>query len=100
VPAWVRDGAILPLADPVVCTRDLRHAPVTFRCFGPRASGRYWQDDGATFACERGVFNDWQLDLRRGKLTAQARHAGYRPPRRQYFAESGRRRWALSGLGT
>jgi alpha-glucosidase len=87
VPALVRDGAILPLAGPVQHTGELAAADIVFRVFGRRARGRYWQDDGATFAHQRGVFNDWQLTFARGRFTAQASHAGFRPARRRYFYE-------------
>lgn len=94
-PVFVRQGAILPMAGPVQNTRELASAPITFRCFGNRASGRYWQDDGTSLGYERGEYNEWVLRLNRGRFSSTCVHRGYQPSPRQYFFESQRRCHAL-----
>jgi alpha-glucosidase len=93
-PAFVREGAILPLASSVQHTGELASAPITFRCYGNRASGRYWQDDGSSLGYERGEYNDWTLTFAGGRFSSKCAHRGYSPPNRQYFYEAaGRRHW-------
>ena len=99
VPALVRDGAILPLAAPVQHTGELAAADLVFRVFGRRAHGRYWQDDGSSFAYERGDYNDWHLSFARGRFTAKAAKLGYRGPKRRYFYESNGVRHRIARLG-
>ena len=94
-PAFVREGAILPLADPVQHTDELASAPIVFRCYGARARGRYWQDDGATNGYEQGEYNDWRLTLERGRFSATCTHRGFVPARRRYFYEVAGRRHSL-----
>ena len=99
VPALVRHGAILPLVDPAAHTGLLDRAPLTFRVYGSRARGRFWQDDGQSRSYEQGTFNDWALNYQQGKLTIRARHLGYAPQKRRYFvaAEGQRRAVSLPG---
>jgi alpha-glucosidase len=87
VPAFVRQGAILPLAEPVQHTGQLDTAAIVFRCYGARASGRYWQDDGNTLGYERGAYNDWRLTLARGRFVARCAHQGFAAAKRRYFYE-------------
>ena len=94
-PAFVRDGAILPMAGPVQHTLQLAHASVTFRCFGNRARGRYWQDDGSTLGYQRGEFNDWKLTFTNNRFTSKCVHRGYEPPARRYFYQAAGRRHLL-----
>lgn len=90
VPAFVRDGAILPLADVVQSTADLPRAPVTFTCFGSSARGVYFEDDGRSFDYEHGQYNEWQFAYQRGRLTARALHHG---------VERSGRKWGLARSG-
>ncbi len=100
VPAFVRDGAILPLAAVVQHTADSPAADITFRGYGRSAKGLYREDDGLTFGYERGVFTLWHLELSARRFHAAIRHRGLthadpRAPgaRRRYFVEcEGKRR--------
>jgi len=98
VPAFVRGGAILPIAGAVQHTGQLPTAPITFRCYGNRARGRYWQDDGATFGYERAEYNDWTLTLNRGRFSAKCVHNGFASPARRYFYEAAGHRYPLKNL--
>lgn len=84
VPAFVRDGAILPLSDVVQSTAALRSAPVSFTCFGSTCRGVYFEDDGKNLDYERGVYNEWKLSLTKGRFTARAVHRGYAAPSRRF----------------
>jgi alpha-glucosidase len=93
VPAFVREGAILPLAAPVQHSGELPAAELVFRCVGSRATGRYREDDGATLGYARGEESVWDLRFARGELRAVARHLGFPPTARRYFVEhEGQRR--------
>jgi alpha-glucosidase len=95
VPAFVREGAILPL-----CARELQNtqeypeAPVVFAVFGDTASGIYVEDDYVSDAYADGKYNMYHLEYADGALTATAVHANYPDaPRRQFFIErDGQRR--------
>jgi alpha-glucosidase len=86
-PAFVKEGAILPIADIVQHSAELAHAPLTFRCFGDRAKGQLWQDDGISLGYERDEYNEWKLFCNRGRFTAQGVHQGYQAPTRRYYYE-------------
>jgi len=94
-PAFVRSGAILPLAGPVQHTGELERAPVVFRCFGKRAEGRYWQDDGASLGYQRGEYNNWLLKFERGRFEARCTHQGYNAPNRKYSYDANGQRVRL-----
>ncbi len=98
-PAFVRGGAILPMAGPVQHTGQLPKAPVVFRCYGNHARGRYWQDDGTTAGYARGEYNDWRLILHRSRFSATCVHRGFVPAARRYFYEVAGRRYALKMPG-
>ena len=94
-PAFVKEGAILPMASPVVHTGQLATAAITFRCFGIQAKGRYWQDDGSTLGYERGEYNDWMLSFSNHRFTSKSIHRGFEPVARPYFYETAGRRHQL-----
>jgi alpha-D-xyloside xylohydrolase len=80
IPLFVRDGGIIPLAND--------SAGLEVRHYG-EAAGRFelYDDDGTTFAFERGAFSWTTLAVERdaaGKLRGTAR----RPPRQQPFGYS------------
>lgn len=87
VPAFLREGAIVPLADPVQHTDELARADVVFRCVGARATGRYREDDGSTLGYSRGEVSEWELRFNRGELRAAAQRLGFAATGRRYFVE-------------
>jgi alpha-glucosidase len=57
LPVFVRAGSILPIAPVVQSTGDTPQGPLTLRVYvGDRCSGDLYQDDGKTYAYQRGVF--------------------------------------------
>jgi alpha-glucosidase len=84
VPAFVRDGAVIPLADPVQHTVELASAPITFVCFGDSGKGTYYEDDGISFDYESGCYNEWLVRVDNGQFRAQPVELGFDSPRRQY----------------
>jgi alpha-glucosidase len=105
IPAFVREGTILPMASTVMHTGQLETSSITFRCFGSQANGRYWQDNGSTLGYERGEYNDWVLSLRNHRFTSKCIHRGFEPIARQYFYETAGRlhplkNWPPAATGT
>ena len=84
VPAWVRDGSVLPLADVRQSTDELNQAPITFTCYGDKGSGLYFEDDGQSFDYEQGQFNEWRIRIDNGQFKAQPTELGYDAPRREF----------------
>lgn len=77
VPAFVREGSILPLYDdPVQSTVECDKAAVTFMCFGDHCQGIYYEDDGISNNYLQGQYNQWQLSYSAGKLESRAIHKG------------------------
>jgi alpha-glucosidase len=76
VPAFVREGAILPLAGVVQSTADLPRAPITFTCFGRKAQGSFFEEDGSSFGYELGLYNEWRLTMANGRLEMRPLHLG------------------------
>ncbi|MBI4534379.1 MAG: DUF5110 domain-containing protein [Candidatus Melainabacteria bacterium] len=83
VPAFVRDGAIVPLADVVQNTAELHNSQITFVCYGESAQGVYFEDDGISFNYEQGQYNEWILTMENDKFTASVVHHGYELPSRK-----------------
>lgn len=91
VPAFVRDGAIIPCCDIVQSTIDFDYSPVTFMCYGAKSAGFYFEDDGESLEYERGSFNEWLLQMDNGKSTVTPVHVGFSAPDRKFqFAYDGR----------
>jgi alpha-glucosidase len=85
VPAFVRDGAIIPLAQVVQSTVDLPHAAMTFRAFGDRATGRYFEDDGISISYKSGSYNEFILATNGSQLEVNTLHSGFEAPSRKYY---------------
>lgn len=77
VPAFVRDGSIIPMASPMQSTAEYKNCTITFKCFGKDAKGIYFEDDGKSFDYERGNYNEWQLYLTDGQFSAKAGHKSF-----------------------
>jgi len=84
VPAFVRDGAILPLADVMQTTRELAEASITFHCYGESGRGYFYEDDGTSFDYLEGGFDQWRLTVDNGTFRAQPISLGYDGPARTY----------------
>jgi alpha-glucosidase len=89
VPAFVRDGSIVPLAEVVQHTGELGTAAITFHCFGKRAAGTYREDDGHSLGYQLGECSEWKLSYTGGRFRAQAQQLGHAEGRRSYFVSDG-----------
>jgi alpha-glucosidase len=87
VPAFVRDGAIIPLAGIMESTEDYDRVSITFAAFGDSACGVFFEDDGESFAFRDGTFNEWFLRAERGVLKAQEVHGNYQAPKREFYLQ-------------
>lgn len=85
VPAFVREGSIIPLADLRMTADEVRNAPVTFVVFGDRAEGSYLEEDGISFDYEAGQFNLFQMQYRDGEMSCQPLALGYGAPPREFY---------------
>lgn len=85
VPAFVREGAIVPGSESMQHTGEYGSKPITFFAYGDYATGVYIEDDGITLDFEKGSYNEWQLEFSEGALRARKVHSGYGTPERDYF---------------
>ncbi|MDR2763825.1 MAG: DUF5110 domain-containing protein [Tannerella sp.] len=77
IPLFVKEGAILPLADPVEYITSETVLDITCRVYGnPEKSFFLFEDDGETFDFEKGAFNRIELswDKNKGKVTGQGKN--------------------------
>ncbi|MBY0547947.1 MAG: hypothetical protein K2W95_11685 [Candidatus Obscuribacterales bacterium] len=89
VPAFVREGAIVPLAEVMQSTAEYRDNGITFYIFGDTADGAFYEDDGSSFACLRGSYNLWQLTWQNGNLHSECRKDGCEGSTRKYRIKHG-----------
>ena len=84
VPAFVKEGTILPMCDVIQSTAEYAEAPITFVCYGACAKGTFVEDDGETFSYESGSYNEWRIKVDEGQFVAQPVELGY-DSMRKYF---------------
>ena len=77
VPAFVREGAIIPLVEVMQHTNEYKSKSITFKVFGETASGSYFEDDGITFDYENGKYNEYLLSFAGGKFSHNIVHKGF-----------------------
>ncbi|MBC7997302.1 MAG: DUF5110 domain-containing protein, partial [Leptolyngbya sp.] len=83
VPAFVREGAILPLSEIMQHTNEYAEKTITFKIYGKIAAGQLVEDDGITFDYENGGYNQYELSYGDQKFAATIRKNGY-PLRQKY----------------
>lgn len=76
IPAFVKEGTILPFPDPVQSTAELKDSAITFQCYGEACVGLYYEDDGSSMEYEHGSFNEWRLRADDGRFVAQPINLG------------------------
>ncbi|HEY9773863.1 MAG TPA: TIM-barrel domain-containing protein [Planktothrix sp.] len=84
VPAFVREGTILALADPMQSTAELLDANITFKVYGKNARGTYYVDDGESLDYQEGAYDLWKLRIDDGRFLAQPIELGYERSRREF----------------
>jgi alpha-D-xyloside xylohydrolase len=68
IPLFVKDGNILPLAEPVEYITSSTVFNITCRVYGnPEKPGMLFEDDGETFNLEKGEYNRIQLNWNKNK---------------------------------
>jgi alpha-glucosidase len=87
VPAFIRDGSIIPFADIVQSTVDSPSATITFHAFGETAEGVYFEDDGVSVDYKRGAYNEYALSYSKGEFHAGPVHSGFSAPARKYYVK-------------
>lgn len=87
VPAFVRDGSIIPFVSKIQSTDEFEEAPITFRAWGDNAIGLYLEDDGISFEYEEEGYNEWLLRVEDGEFKSDLVNHGYIAPERKYFFE-------------
>jgi len=68
VPAFVKDGSIIPLSEIMQSTADYEETAIYFRCYGTKCNGVFYDDDGISFDYQNGDFSKWLLEAENGKL--------------------------------
>lgn len=84
VPAFVREGAVVPLADVMQSTDEYATIPITFSCYGDSGDGVFIDDDGWSNDYTEGRFNEWLVIVEEGKFRKEPIHMGYRTMRDDY----------------
>lgn len=89
VPAFVREGAIIPLTEVMQHTKEYESKSIKFKIFGKTASCKYFEDDGITFDYEKGKYNEYDLSFSEGKLSSTAVHKDYKPAHKYGYQIAG-----------
>ncbi|MBX9667193.1 MAG: glycoside hydrolase family 31 protein [Candidatus Obscuribacterales bacterium] len=92
VPAFVRDGSIVPFVDLIQSTDYYELAPITFKVWGDHAMGLYLDDDGISFEYEEDGYNEWLLRYDNGQFSSNLANFGYIAPEREYYFQHGLRK--------
>lgn len=87
VPAFIRDGAIIPFAAVMQSTEEYETTPITFKVYGERAIGLYLEDDGLSFEYETDGYNEWLLRYENGTFAAQLANYEYIAPDRHFYTD-------------
>jgi len=79
LPLFVKEGSILPLAEPVNFIENNTPFRITCHVFGSKAtSAKMFEDNSDTFGYERGIFNRINLiwDGKKGKVKREGSYDG------------------------
>lgn len=87
IPAFVREGAIIPMASPMQNTAEYSACEIEFRIFGDSGTGIYYEDDGISFAYQAGGYGVWEIKYANGSATAK-RLDGKVSAAHKYFAQA------------
>ena len=87
IPAFVKDGSIIPLSDVMQSTVDYDKTAITFRCYGTKCDGILYDDDGISFGYQKGDFSKCLLHAENGKLIAKQSEGVFKNKERQYHLQ-------------
>jgi alpha-glucosidase len=85
VPAFVREGSILPVADIMQSTAEYPSTDITFYAFGDRASCIHKEDDGISLGYQKQEYGEWMIYIHDGDFDARPIVSGMAGPKRRYF---------------
>jgi alpha-glucosidase len=85
VPAFVREGAVIALADIMQSTEDYDASAITFHAFGHEARGKYFEDDGRSLDYQSGRYNEWELTITGERFEAKSVHKSFDADKRKYL---------------
>lgn len=91
VPAFVREGAIIPLASVVQSTDDYATTDIEFHVFGPTAEGIVILDDGKTFDYKTGAYREITMRYDGNSFKTELAHDGYTPKHKLFTVINGSR---------
>lgn len=89
VPAFVREGAILPLTEVMQHTQEYESKSIKFKVYGKTASCKYFEDDGISFDYESGKYNEYEITFSEGTLAHKTLHQGYKPAHKYRYQIAG-----------
>ncbi len=82
IPLYVKGGSAVPSIDPALGAEDLKSS-CHLRCYGPGPwTCSLYEDDGATFAFEKGAFGLFRITVDQGRITAAPLDGKMRAPLR------------------
>lgn len=76
IPVFIKDGTLLPLAEPkqYISGDDIFH--ITFKVFGEQVNKCYLlEDDGISYGYEKGIYNIIEIEYRNGKYIVSRKGA-------------------------
>jgi alpha-glucosidase len=88
VPAFVRDGAVIALADVMQSTHEYDSSAITFYAFGEKADGKYFEDDGRSIDYQNGRFSEWEIAVSGNRFTSRAVRRQLEAVGERYFFKS------------
>lgn len=88
VPAFVKEGSIIPCLDPVQSTAEAPQAPITFRVFGCDAKGKLFEDDGISLNSE---YSEYDLLCTNSEFQMHKVYDKYNSSRRYFVQIDGRK---------
>ena len=77
VPAFVREGSIVPFVEPMQHTGEFVNKGINFKVYGEKAAGKHYEDDGISFDYENGAYNEFNISFSNGKMELSPVHIGF-----------------------
>lgn len=90
VPAFVREGAIIPLADRQQSTAEYDNTTIRFCVYGATANGTIWLDDGHSTDYRSDKYSQWHLSFQNGKLNISKHLDAYKPTNKFVLSDNGK----------
>ena len=85
LPLFIRAGSIIPMTELVESTDQIRGDEIILDVYpGTKTSGYLYEDDGETFACERGEYSLTSFTWADGKLKVDKKKTGYKSAAKKY----------------